>query len=139
MPYATQQQIEDRYGQEALLLVADRDGDGVADTAVVDQALIDATAEIDTYLAARYDLPLPSTPEVLVRLCVDIVIYRLAADADVATEEKRQRYEDAVALLRRMASGEVSLGLPEPPESSNGTVSINAQPRRFGRDKGSVF
>lgn len=133
MPYATQQDIVDRYSQETLLLLADRDGDQVIDSAVVDQALADASAEIDTYVAAKYDLPLQQVPEVLKRLCVDIVIYRLSSDADMATEEKRQRYEDAIALLARIAKGTVSLGLDVPPPSTNGVVNISSQPRRFSR------
>lgn len=133
MPYTTQQAIIDRYGHDALLLIADRDQDGVIDTAVVERALSDASAEVDTYVAAKYTLPLPSTPEVLVRLCVDIVIYRLSSDAGLLTEERRKRYDDAVALLRRIASGEVSLGMPTPPASSNGTVYTSGPGRNFGR------
>jgi phage gp36-like protein len=135
MAYATQQNIVDRYGDDQLLIVADRDNDSVVDAAVVEQALLDATAEIDTYVAAKYTLPLATTPVVLTRLCVDISMYRLAADRDIATEERRKRYEDAVYLLRRIATGEVSLGIQTPPPSSNGAVVITSQPRRFGRGK----
>lgn len=135
MPYATQQDIIDRYGQEDLLVVADRDNDGNVDPDVVDEALADATAEIDTWLAAKYDLPLPSTPSVLVRLCVDITIYRLSSEAGLASEMRRQRYEDAVRLLKGIAKGEASLGLPDPPKSTNGRAQLVSGKRRFDRDK----
>lgn len=135
MPYATQQNIIDRYGEEALLLLADRDNDGVIDSTVVDQTLADASAEIDTYVAAKYDLPLAVVPDVLIRLCVDIAIYRLASDADMATEERRQRYDDAVALLARIGKGTASLGLDVPPPSTNEAVVVNSQPRRFTRGR----
>jgi phage gp36-like protein len=131
--YATQQDIVDRYGQDLLLLIADRDADAVIDVDVVTRALTDATAEIDTYLAAKYELPLPSVPEVLVRLCVDVVVYRLSSEADAATEERRIRYDDAIALLRRIASGEVSLGLPDPPPSSSGAAVVSGEGRVFSR------
>ena len=133
--YATQQDIIDRYGEETLLLLADRDDDQVIDGTVVDQALADASAEIDTYVAAKYPLPLPSVPDALVRLCVDIAIYRMAASSDVATEEQRKRYEDARTLLRRISLGESSLGLPEPPASTNEAVFVSSQKRRFGRGR----
>ncbi|MEX0732846.1 MAG: DUF1320 domain-containing protein [Aquisalimonadaceae bacterium] len=133
MPYATQQNIIDRYGQDVLLLAADRDGDGQVDSEAVDQALADADAEIDTYLAAKYALPLAVVPDVLVRLAVDIALFRVEATADVISEERRQRYKDAVALLARMARGEVSLGLPDPPVSANGAVHISSEKRRFNR------
>lgn len=133
MPYATRDNMVERWGMDALLVVADRDLDGVLDDAVVDQALVDASAEIDTYVGAKNRLPLPSVPEVLVRLCSDIAFYRLSSDGTSATEEKRKRYEDAVALLRRIASGEVSLGLPTPPDQeSSGEAWFEAQPKRFG-------
>lgn len=131
--YATQQDIVDRYGQDALTLAADRDGDGQVEQAAIDQGLADADAEIDAYLAAKYDLPLPSVPDVLVRLAVDIALYRMEATADVGSEERRQRYEDAVALLKRISKGEVSLGLSDPPASSNGKVHFTSGERRFTR------
>jgi phage gp36-like protein len=135
MAYATQQNMADRYGDDQLLIVADRDNDSVVDAAVIEQALLDATSEIDTYVAAKYALPLATVPTVLTRLCVDISMYRLAADRDIATEERRKRYEDAVYLLRRIATGEVSLGISTPPPSSNGAVVVTSQARRFGRGK----
>ena len=136
MAYATLQEIIDRYGEDDLLMAADRDGDDEVDTAAVDRALADASAEIDTYLAARYNLPLPHTPAVLQRLCVDITLYRLAFNAVGNTEERRQRYDDAVALLVRISKGDVSLGVSTeatPPSKGNGVV-ISGPGRRFSRD-----
>lgn len=134
MPYATQQDIIDRYSNDALLIIADRDDDGIVDSPIVNQAIDDATAEIDTYMAAKYDLPLAIIPDVLTRLCVDIVVYRLSADADMATEERRKRYEDAVKLLVRISEGKVSLGLEEPPVTTNGAASVTSNDRRFKRN-----
>lgn len=133
MAYADLAALEARYGQDAILLVADRDQDGVIDAGVIEQATADATAEIDSYVGALHRLPLASVPEVLVRLCCDIALYRLSAEAGSGTEEKRKRYEDAVALLRRIASGEVSLGMPTPAEeATSGFAFFEAQPKRFG-------
>lgn len=134
--YATVQDIIDRYGEEALLLLADRDGDGTVDQEVVDRARADAGALIDSYLATKYELPLTTMPPVLVPLAVDIIVYRLASEADVATEERRQRYDDALATLTRISKGAVSLGLADPPAQSPGGVMITSQPARFGRGKG---
>ncbi len=135
MPYATQQNITDRYSRDMLLLIADRDGDGIADPEVVDPAIDDASAEIDTYVGKRYELPMAAPlPEVLTRLCVDIVVYRLADGADVGTEEKRKRYEDAISLLRLIARGEVTLGVAEATTSSSNVVESSGSNRRFNRD-----
>lgn len=129
--YATQDDIVDRYGEDELLTVADRDGDDTVDAAVVSQALQDATDEIDTYVGSRYSLPLPTQPTALKRICVDIALYRLSTESGL-TEEKRKRYEDAVKFLLGIAKGDIKLGLPEP----NGgpvTVEISGPDRRFNR------
>jgi phage gp36-like protein len=52
-------------------------------------------------------LPLESTPPVLNRLACDMARYRLYDDG--VPETVRVRYQDAVSLLKRMASGEVQL------------------------------
>ncbi len=140
MPYATVQHITDRYGEDALLMLADRDGDDSVDVNVVDQVLTDASAEIDVWLASRYSLPLTSTPSVLIRICVDIAVYRLSSDADVATEEKRQRFEDAISMLKNIANGKAKLSLPDsdiieaPKTGSSGVYTMSRQ-RSFRRQR----
>ncbi len=112
MPYASQADIIDRYGEDALYALADRDRDGTLDEEAIGRALDDATAEIDGYLAARYPLPLTVAPKIIVILCVDIALYRLSPDH--GTEERRKRYEDAVRMLKLISEGKVSLGIKEP-------------------------
>lgn len=132
MAYAVEQDIADRYGADALLVVADRDGDGFVDSDIVETALVDAGAEIDAYLTAKYDLPLKDVPPVLTRLSVDIALYRLSGDAGALTEERRQRYEDAIKLLEAISTGKASLGLENPP-ASVGSVWSASKPRLFKR------
>ena len=140
--YANAADIVSRYGQFLLMQLAgvDEDADcsqGECDTAAVLQAAEDTTAEINTYLAGRYVLPLPVVPPALTRLAVDIMIYRLGATADVGTDEQRKRYEDALKVLKSFATGEISLGLPtkQTPTSSNGVVFVAGPRRKFGRGK----
>lgn len=134
MAYATQADIVDRYGEADLLVIADRNGDAVVDADVVARALADAAAEIDTYVSAKYALPLPSVPDVLVRINVDIAVYRLSTDAAQATEERRQRYEDCLAQLKDISKGIASLGISQPPPSSNGGAVLIGNARIFKRD-----
>jgi len=107
MTYATQADMVDRFGEAEVAQRTNRTDGLTIDTAVLERALTDADAEINSYLAAHYSLPLPSTPAVLVRLACDIARHSLY---DVAvTETIRTRYEDVVSLLRRFASGDVRL------------------------------
>jgi len=111
MTYATQADLEDRFGVDELTQLTDRVGAGVPDAAIVARALADADAEIDGYLASRYALPLATVPPMLARIACDIARYRLWEDR--ASEEVRLRYEDARRMLESIAKGMVSLGLPE--------------------------
>lgn len=117
MSYAAQADIEALYGADALAGVADRDGDGLADAAAVTAALAHASDEIDLHVGAVLTLPLAATPPQLVRLAVDIALYRLALDGGVRTEEHRTRYEDAVATLKRIADGKARLSFPPDPDA----------------------
>lgn len=130
MAYATQQQLIERYGEQALLVAADR-GAGAIDTDAVSRALDDATAEIETYVARRYDLPLPMVPTILQQLACDIAFYRLSADAGSGTDEKRKRYEDAKELLARLADGSVRLGFQ--PQTRDAVVLVSGPKRLFSR------
>lgn len=107
MSYATQSDMEERFGSTELAQRTDRAAGVAIDATVLARALADADAEIDGYLAARYTLPLPSTPVVLVRMACDLARYRLFDDG--VPETVRVRYQDAVSLLKRLSSGEVQL------------------------------
>lgn len=113
MSYASQADIVAIYGQNALV-VADHDRDGVPDAAVITRALEAATGEIDTYIGARYALPLHEVPAFLKQLAVDIALYRLALTADVATTEHRTRYEDALGHLKKIGEGRAALAFTTP-------------------------
>ena len=66
-------------------------------------------------------------------MAVDIVIYRLSGDSRV-TDDRRQRYEDAVKFLRAIAAGEVALGVaPKKSDKPSETVSITSGKRHFKR------
>jgi phage gp36-like protein len=122
MAYAVQQDIADLYGDELLYQVADRDRNQVLDTAAITKALAQATSQIDSFLSARYPVPLSTITEDIKRLTVDIAIYRLAFGGDAYTKEIRTRYEDALAQLKLMASGGAGLGLPPATEPAAGDV-----------------
>ena len=135
MTYATQADLSDRFGATELAQLTDRTSGLVIDTAVLARALADADAEIDSYLATRYALPLASTPVVLVRLAADMARYRLYDDR--VTESVRVRYQDAVSLLKRLASGEVRLdGAATPPAAASDSsgIAVRAPDRVFSAD-----
>jgi phage gp36-like protein len=140
MPYATPADLAQRYGADRLIELTDRDRDGFGDDPQIAQALLDASYEIDGYLAARYKLPLPTVPPLLVRIACDIAIYRLLSLRRMGDiEDARLRYEDARRLLENISKGVVALGLPanlpdpQQPQPSLAAASVGS-PRVMGRD-----
>ena len=112
MSYATPQDIMNRYPNRDLVQLTNEDPTiTTINTAALQQALDDASAEIDGYLGGRFTLPLTDAPEVLNRLVCDVAIYRLQSLRPIHDlADARRRYHDAIAMLTRVASGEMTLG-----------------------------
>lgn len=137
MSYASLSLLQDRFGIDELIQRSDKfvPYTGAIVTAVIDRALADADAEIDGYVGARYTLPLPTpTPPVLVPIACDIARYRLYDDS--VPDVVRQRYEDAIARLKDISAGRLSLGIdPAPAANSMGGVSVRSPARIFGAEQ----
>lgn len=116
MPYATLTDLIERAGEVEIRQIADRDRDGTPDPDVIDAALTDANLVIDGYVGAKYDLPLPSVPKLLLPWAVSIARYLLHRNG--APAHVRQDYTDAIASLKDVASGKIALpvepGAPAP-------------------------
>ena len=134
--YATQADLAARYGAEIDQL-ADRDGDGLADAAVVDETLADVGAEIDGYLAVRYQLPLATpVPLILNRLACVLAREQLAyrAGLELGADNATRREADAARkTLRDLGNGTASLGLSPAPAVQTGTVQMVSGGRDWAR------
>ncbi len=132
MSYATAEELIAAVPDGATL-VAQLTGTEEPDTDTIDRALADASAEIDSYLASRYPLPLETVPSVLRQKAVDIAVYRMMTLRPMgAIDDARERYKDAISWLKLLAEGKVSLGVPsnEPgaEADSSGGVAFVASP-----------
>lgn len=134
MTYATQQDLIDRFSQAELAQLTDPAAGATIDPAPVARALADADAEVDSYLGARYSLPLASLPTVLVRVAADIARYRLWDQA--APDLVKDRYREAVKLLQGLARGETVLAGAQAlaPAAGAITVTVSARSRQFSDD-----
>jgi len=134
MTYASQQDLIDRFSQDEILQLADRNNDGVIDATVVARALSDADSKINAYLESVYSLPLVTVPPVLVSLAADMARYLLYDTRP--NDQVRLRYTDALAFLDGVATGKRSLGIDanNQPEAVAGGVSIFANDRVFSSD-----
>ena len=111
MNYCSQDDLIKRYGQDELIELTDEAAIGTIDASKVTQAISDACATIDGYLAGRYQLPLANVPTVLNRLAAEIARYFLWDDG--ASESVLKRYEDAITFLVSVSKGIVALSLSD--------------------------
>jgi len=135
MPYCTQTHLTARFGAEELIRLTNPDDVSavVVDDAVLDQAIADAGAEIDAYIAAW--LPLSPVPANFVRMACDIVRFYLYKDSP--TDAVQKAYDRALRYLEKVGKGDLGLG-----PDSNGdidqrpseTVSMQSAESVFSRD-----
>ena len=117
MTYATLSDLTMQFGETEVNAIADRNRDGVADVMVVEGALQRASDVMDSYLAARYPLPLLVVPQLLVSICCNIARYELLGADATETEAARNRHKDALRMLEQIRNGRLDIG-----------VSVSGQP-----------
>ncbi|WP_417880324.1 gp436 family protein [Vibrio sp.] len=138
--YATKQDLMDRDEQMLWNFAIDRNTDELNDT-WINQALEQADEEIDSFLARRFELPLPTVPGMLNKIAITIAFYWLADRDQQATNLLEERYKMQLQTLRDIADGKRELGLPtlddnNPTEGSVGKVELVQEGERlFTRNK----
>lgn len=140
--YATPDNMLSRFGEQDLALLTEREDSvpGEVNLALLEQALRDASAEIDGYIAGRYVLPLTTVPAVLERNCCDIARYFLYGDK--APEQVEKRYNAVVKFLTSVSKGDNSLGLATTGETAGQSelvISIESAGSVFGRKSAKGF
>lgn len=134
MGYATKEDIDELYGTDLLVKIADYDRDGTPDPLVVDKGLQAADEICDAYLSAQYTIPVVPAPGVVKNCAIDIAVYKIALGRGGRTDEMRVRYEDALALLEKISTGKVGLGLPPTTgtDENGDPVTTNPNVKRSG-------
>jgi phage gp36-like protein len=117
--YCTQEDLENRIGEARVVQLADLDGDGVADEAVVEAAIDKADELIDAYLRSRYIVPFTTVPGVVRDLSVDLALYFLhQARRETIGERDRRSYDDAVTFLKNVSRGLAGIDLGDGAEGA---------------------
>ncbi|CEI50792.1 Mu-like prophage protein GP36 [Acinetobacter bereziniae] len=134
--YATEEDLIKRFGNEVETLKS------MLPEGAIAEALQDASEEIDSYVAVKYSLPLPSIPSTLQRIACNIARYRLYFQQP--TDEVENRYKAEIDFLKRIADGKAVLNIlnqdnevtEEKPKNSPATMPIGTTYRGgvFGDD-----
>ena len=126
MTYATRQDLIDR-DESMLWNLALNAETNALDETTIEQALQQASDEIDSLLARRFQLPLPTVPGVINKMAVQIAIYWLADNDNQVTDLIEKRYQQAIATIKEIVAGIRELGLPTAtatPEAASGKVTL---------------
>lgn len=128
MPYATRADLIDRTGDAEI-----EQRESALPPGAVDRALADASADAESYLAARYSVPVDPVPATLTRLVCAIARYYLLGDS--ASDRVRDDYKDALGALRDIAAGRRALDGAAAPAGGSASVAVEmvSQPRVWGR------
>lgn len=137
MAYATQADLERKYGLDELIQLTDRADPptDAVDGAIVADALMAAAAEIDAHVGRAYTLPLAAVPAILRELACQMARYHLHTDG--LPEKVGRDYEGALAKLERIAAGKMVLDVPgtaDDPQAVAGRVRATTSPRVFTGD-----
>lgn len=109
-----------------LIGLTDKDETGMIDDGILNNAIGDASAEIDAYLQRFYTLPLLSPPDIIVRYTCDIARYFLYETE--ATERVEKRYNAIIRYLEQVAKGVIVLAIPTIGTTTSASMMFESQP-----------
>jgi len=138
MAYITNTDIQMRVGAAAYIQLADDDGDNIADVAVVDEVRLAAEGEVNSYLAARYQVPINVAThgdllDMLKSVALDVAEYRLRLRRPPVADDAGKRYDQTIAWLTRIAKGVIALPAAASVSANNaqGTIAITTGDKRI--------
>ncbi len=117
MAYCTQDDIELAISEDVLTQLTDDENTGSADADIVTAAIATADAEIDGYCAVKYAVPFSTVPAIVKALSVEISIYHLYKRRTIP-EKIEKAYDKAIARLKDISRGLLTLGVDPPPAAS---------------------
>lgn len=140
MAYVTNADIQMRVGSASYVQLSDDNGDGVADTAVVDEVRLAAEGELDRYLAARHAVPVdvivhPELAGILKSAALDFAEHRLRLRRPPVSEDARRRRDQTVEWLRLIATGTVALPALTAPAGKGVVAEVSGSERVLSRSE----
>jgi phage gp36-like protein len=106
-------------------------------TPLVEESIRSADAEINGYLAKRYELPLSKVPENISKYSKDIAVFNLFSRIGIDQGERESvymtRYKNAIRYLETVVKGVVDLGLKPVGQVASTGFQMSSSPRLFSR------
>lgn len=134
MAYATQADVQNAIGGAArLVAVADYDGNGVSDAGVVDAAIAEADALINSYASKRFAVPFATTPPTITSLSARLAARILRRNRSMVLASDVEDEKTDRKWLEGLAKGDVLPGV-EPLPTKGSIVTDKAGQRDPPRD-----
>lgn len=136
MAYATRNDlVPGRMTEVELQQLSNDAGNDAVDEVLVTQMLVEASALVDTYCRQRYTVPLQVSAQVK-SMTISIALYKLFLRRRRMSDDVRREYEDAIQMLRDIASGKAGLDQPvgATPQSGGGGVKVTEVEEKFSDD-----
>lgn len=120
MAYCTQTDVQNAAGgAERLRALVDWDGDTAVDAEPIAQAIADADAWINSYVARKRAVPLSPAPDIVRLTSAREAVYLLKQARGMAvTEDDKTNHEERERWLEGVAAGKISLGVDPSPAPS---------------------
>ncbi len=138
MAYASQSAIELAAGGAARLVeLADQDGDGTADAAVIARAQAAADSFIDPFLRVRFDTPIANPSESLIRLAADEAVYQMRRWRTMVSQQDLEDRKERERECKDYQTGARRPDEPLPAKSTairSGIVAIDSDASPVSRD-----
>jgi phage gp36-like protein len=138
MLYCSKQGLIDRFGEDELIQLTDRDSLDIINDEVLNRAIEDASSKMDAYLS-RFSFTANTLAKSLEPLACNIARYNLYDDEP--TEIIATRYKDAIAFLKAVNKGEISLGTntEDNEVTTNDLAEMQSAGTVFSRNNSSSF
>lgn len=107
---------------------------------LVRQSIVDSDAEIDGYLAKRYNVPFQRVPQVINKLSKDIAVYNLVSRSGIDEDDREKtflnRYNAAIKFLENVAKGIIDIAGSDNSSQDAATngFRMKSSQRLFSRD-----
>ena len=130
--YTNKADLITRFGEQELIELTNREEEStgeIIDT-VLNMAINDAEALVNSYIRGRVPLPLSDVPQPIPKITADIARFYLHGDHLTDTVEKN--YDEAISWLKSVSSGRVTIALDSTEATLAGTTG-DASARGPGR------
>jgi phage gp36-like protein len=134
--YIDQSDLDVYLTEAALINLTDDDGNGTVDTAIVDECIVAAESEVDSYISKRYTTPITGTiPETVKEWAVQLTTVRIHLRNLPMPPDIWELALVARAQLKLVNDGTLSLdiGTDPPDEPSDREAQFNSNTRQFNR------